>query len=236
MRNDILNTRAACSDCNHNAPSNPIPPPHPVQHPYYSFSDICSDFFEYSSKSYLVSNSNWLSLFQLPNDNSSHLIKILRDYFSIWVVPPSFSSDNASLYTSREFCDWLQRQDVTQRLSSSYYSRSNKCAEVAVKSAKRMIMSHVGPGGTLDTDRVARALLQHRNCPNPATGLSPGQMIFGRTLCDHLPLQPGACHVRQEWRLDASRREAALAHQRVLKHRQLSHGTKPLPPLKAGLN
>ena len=139
-----------------------------------------------------------------------------------------------SVYTSKEFRDWLQRWDVTQRLSSSYYPRSNKRAEVAIKSAKRMIMSNVGPGGTLNTDRVARALLQHRNCPDPTTGLSPAQIIFGRTLRDHLPLQPDALHVRQEWRLDAKRREEALAHRHVLKHEQLSHGTKPLPPLKTG--
>lgn len=95
-------------------------------------------------------------------------------------------------------------------------------------------MSNVGPGGTLDTDRVARALLQHRNCPDPTTELSPAQIVFGRTLKDHLPIQPGALHVRQEWRLDAERREQALAHRHLLKHEQLLHGTKPLPPLNIG--
>ena len=237
MRDDILHTRAACSDCNLNAPSNPSPPPHPVQHPDYPFSDICSDFFEYSSKSYLVivdRYSNWLSLFQLPNDNSAEVIKTLRNYFTTWGVARSFSSDGDSVFTSRELRDWLQRWDVDQRLSSSYYPRSNKRAEVAVKSGKRMIMSNVGSGGTLDTDRVARALLQHRNCPDPTTELSPAQIVFGRTLKDHLPIQPGALHVRQEWRLDAERREQALAHRHLLKHEQLLHGTKPLPPLNIG--
>ena len=237
MREDILHTRAACSDCNLNAPSNPTPPPHPVQHPEYPFSDICSDFFEYSSKSYLVivdRYSNWLSLFQLPSDNSSQVIKTLRGYFTTWGVARSFSSDGDSVFTSRELRDWLKRWEVDQRLSSSYYPRSNKRAEVAVKSGKRMIMSNIGPGGTLDTDRVARALLQHRNCPDPNTGLSPAQVVFGRVLRDHLSIQPGALQVRQEWRLDAERREQALAQRHLLKHEQLQHGTKQLPPLAIG--
>lgn len=237
MREDILHTRAGCSDCNLNAPSNPSPPPHPVQHPEYPFSDICSDFFEYSSKSYLVivdRYSNWLSLFQLPNDNSSNIIKTLRNYFTTWGVARTFSSDGDSVFTSHELRDWLQRWDVHQRLSSSYYPRSNKRAEIAVKSGKRMIMSNLGPGGSLDTDRVARALLQHRNCPDQSTGLSPAQIIFGRVLKDHLPLQPDALRVRREWRLDAERREQALAHRHLLKHEQLQHGTKPLPPLSVG--
>ena len=239
MRDDILHTRAACSDCNLNAPSNPSPPPHPVQHPEYPFSDICTDFFEYSSKSYLVivdRYSNWLSLIQLPNDNSANVIKTLRNYFTTWGVARSLSSDGDSVFTSRELRDWLQRWDVKQRLSSSYYPRSNKRAEVAVKSGKRMIMSNVGPGGTLDTDRVARALLQHRNCPDPSTGLSPAQIVFGRVLKDHLPIQPGALHVRPEWRLNAEKREQALAHRHLLKHEQLQRGTKPLPPLSVGDN
>ena len=82
--------------------------------------------------------------------------------------------------------------------------------------------------------RVAIALLQHRNCPDPTTELSPAQIVFGRTLKDHLPIQPSALHVRQEWRLDAERREEALAHRHLLKHEQLLHGTKPLPPLNIG--
>ena len=95
-------------------------------------------------------------------------------------------------------------------------------------------MSNLGPGGSLDTDRVARALLQHRNCPDQSTGLSPAQIIFGRVLKDHLPLQPDALRVRRECRLDAERREQALAQRHLLKHEQLQRGTKPLPPLSLG--
>ena len=54
IRDDIMMSRAACSSCNLNAPSNPAPPPHPVTQPSFPFSDICADFFDYSSRSYLV--------------------------------------------------------------------------------------------------------------------------------------------------------------------------------------
>ena len=147
MREDIVKTRATCSLCNTIAPSNPAPPPHPMHHPDYPFSDVCADFFEYSSKSYLVvfyRYSNWISIFQLKSDNSANIIKVLRDYSITWGVPHSLSSDGASNFTSRELEEWLKRRGVHHRVSSYYYPRSNKRAEIGVKSAKRMIMKTLG--------------------------------------------------------------------------------------------
>ena len=237
MREDIVKTRAACSSCNLNAPSNPSPPPHPITHPQYPFSDICTDFFEYSSHSYLVivdRYSNWLSLFQLDRDNSANVIQTLRTYFLTWGVPYTISSDGDGVFTSKEMRDWLKRWDVQQRVSSAYFPRSNKRAEVAVKSGKRLIMDNLGPGGTLHTDRIARALLQHRNCPDPTTGLSPSQIIFGRVLKDHLSVTPGSYNIRPEWRLEAELREKALSRRHLLKEEQLLRGSKQLPPLQPG--
>lgn len=95
-------------------------------------------------------------------------------------------------------------------------------------------MDNTGPGGTLHRDKIARALLQHRNYPAPTTGLSPAQIIFGRVLRDHLAIKPGAFPVRQEWRLEANLREKALARRHILKHEQLSHRSRTLPPLAIG--
>ena len=98
-----------------------------------------------------------------------------------------------------------------------------------VKSAKRMIRDKLGPADTLNTDKLARALLQHRNCPDPNTGMSPSQVIFGHVLRDHLPLQPGKFQIREEWRLDAELRERAFARRHLAKHEHLLTGTKLLP-------
>ena len=237
MREDIMKTRAACSSCNLNAPSNPAPPPHPVQHPQYPFSDICADFFSHSGKSFLVivdRYSNWLSLLQLQGDTSANVIKELRDYFATWGIPHTFSTDGDSIFTSHEMKTWLQRWDVHHRISSAYYPRSNKRSEVAVKSGKRMIMDNLGPGGTLHTDHIARALLQHRNCPDTATGLSPAQVIFGRVLKDHLAISNSNNHIRPEWRICSKLREEALAQRHIVKEEQLRHGAKQLPALQPG--
>ena len=117
-------------------------------------------------------------------------------------------------------------------MSSAYYPRANKRAEVAVKSSKCLVMDNLGPSGTLDTDKFARALFAHRNCPDEALGgLSPGQIIFGRQLCDHLPAQVSKYKPRSEWRLEADLRERALAKRHRSMEKWLQHSAKPLPPL-----
>ena len=95
---------------------------------------------------------------------------------------------------------------VEQRVLSVFYPGANKRAEVAVKSAKRLVMENLGPSGTLDTDKFARALLAHRNCPDEVLGgLSPAQIIFGRQLRDHLLAQVNKYKPHSEWRLTSGK-------------------------------
>ena len=55
--------------------------------------------------------------------------------------------------------EFLTRYGVTHRSSAAYYPRGNKRSEVAVKAGKRLVMYNLAPNGSLDTDRLARALL-----------------------------------------------------------------------------
>ena len=74
------------------------------------------------------------------------------------------------------------------RLSSAYYPQSNGRAEAAVKSLKRLLMENTGPKGTINTDKIAKALLQHRNTPLRGVNKSPAQLVLGHDLRDSLPL------------------------------------------------
>ena len=130
-----------------------------------------------------------------------------------------------------EFCE---RWGIVHRVATAYHPRANKRAEVGVKSAKRLLRGNTSQTGTLNTDKLARALLAHRNTPCPVTGLSPAQIVFGRVLRDFLPLQPGKFQPRQEWRQAAEARAKAYSKRHVQKAEQLSRGSKSLPPLKRG--
>ena len=75
------------------------------------------------------------------------------------------------------------------RLSSAKYPQSKGRAELAVKTAKRIILENTACG-SLDTDKVARALLQYRNTPIQSIGLSSAQVLFHRQMRDPLPNHP----------------------------------------------
>ena len=191
MRDDLIRLRAACSTCTKNAPSNPSVPPEQITPPAYPFHSVAADFFQVQNSSYLAvicRYSGWLSLFRLTKDDSQHVMSILREYFSRWGIPVNFTTDGASVFVSHDMETFLTRYGVTHRVSSNYYPRGNKRAEVAVKSGKRLILDNISPSGSLNTDRVARALLIHHNQTDPVSGLSPAEVLFGRCLRDHLPL------------------------------------------------
>ena len=72
-------------------------------------------------------------------------------------------------------------------LSAAHYALSNKRAEAAVKTAKRLLCNNTERGGMIDTKGVAKALLQYRHTPVLGIWNSPAQMLLGRTLKDALP-------------------------------------------------
>ena len=237
-KTDLLKSKLSCTTCMTIAPSNPSMPPQPPVAPQYPFQSVVCDFFSIAGNTYVAladRYSNWLSVLFLKRDTSEELITELRKYFSTFGIPEIFSSDGATVFTSSTFSDFCHRWGIQHRVSSSYFAQSNKRAEIAVKSSKRMIKDSLGPGGNLNTDALARALLAHRNTPDPITGLSPAQVIFGRHLRDFLPCSPGKYYQpRPEWRLTADQREIAHAKRHIKTEEKMSKGSKQLPPLTEG--
>ena len=92
LRADMINYRAACTTCTRYAPSNPAMPPTEPEQPTYPFQSVCADFFHMSPHNYLVivdRYSNWLSIYQLPKDDSAEVVKIFRNYIATVHIGPA---------------------------------------------------------------------------------------------------------------------------------------------------
>ena len=50
-----------------------------------------------------------------------------------------------------------------------------------------MLRDNTGPGGSLDTDKFMRAVLQYRSNPMQDCRRSPAQIVFGRQMRDFIP-------------------------------------------------
>jgi hypothetical protein len=76
--------------------------------------------------------------------------------------------------------------------------------------------------------------MQHRNTPDPDTGLSPAQVLFGRPVKDFMPIIPGKFRPQEGWRLVQEDREKALRLRYCRGKEKWSEHTKKLPKLSVG--
>ena len=212
---DINRVRAVCRTCVRNAPSQPAGTPVPPPSPSYPFEMVVADYCHLNGMNFLVMAcrySGWLSAWYVGKGefDTDRLIEILREYFSTFSVPAEMSSDFGPQFKSSKLAQFLQRYGVHHRQSSSYFAHSNCRAEVAVKTAKRMIKDNIGQDGKI-TDKFVRAILQYRNTPLPDTRLSPAQIVFDRQMRDLLPPLNYKYEPKQEWGLVREYRERAMA-------------------------
>ena len=132
------------------------------------------------------------------------------------------------------FQAWLKEWDITHRVSSAYFPHSNSRAETAVKSSKRMLRDTITRSGAVDNDKWLKAVLQYRNTPHQDCKKSPAQMVFGRSLCDHVPCLPYKYAPSTDWCLTQELRERMMAKSREVDGEKLSRNTQRQQELLIG--
>ena len=144
------------------------------------FKLIAADYFNLHGVHYLVTVdrlSGWLDITRAasgtPASGAAGLIACLRRVFADKGVPDTLSLDGGLEFTSHLTQEFLRAWKVRHRLSSAHFPQSNGRVEAAVKSAKRLMRSHVTKLGSLNINIFVLAIMAHRNMPDPATGRSP---------------------------------------------------------------
>ena len=216
MNTSIRNTRASCMFGTKIDPSQTKEPINLTQSPDWLFQQIVMDLFYVGNHGHLVCAdrlTGWLILYYLSHGqaNASRLISIYRDIFQSHGAPEELGSDDGPPFTSFPFTQFLRDWAVKHRLSSAAYPQSNGRAELAVKSAKRIICGNTGAQGSLDNDCAARAILQYRNTPIQNIGLSPAQLLLHRRLRDFIPPQPTLYNPHAVW-IAAAKKNREIIH------------------------
>ena len=108
-----------------------------------------------------------------------------------------------------------------------------------MKSAKRLLRANLSPSGSLDNDKLLRALLQLRNTPDPDCHVSPAQIIFGRPIRDAFSFinrleKFSNKNVHPTWREVWSAKESALRTRFVKTSEALNGHCKTLGRLVPG--
>ena len=239
MHASIQNTRYTCTTCNEIAPSQSKEPITPSPEPDWPFQQICADYFELNGHAYLSivdRYSGWPSVYHFPpgKSTSATLITTFRSIFMAYGIAEEVSSDRGPQFTAHDLQNFLKQWNVSQRLSSSEYPQSNGRAELGVKAAKRIIIDNANPNGSIDNDKVARAILQYRNTPLPYINLSPAQILFHRELRDYLPANPKLYKLHKDWIISSTDREQAYAQRNERLAKSYNMSARHLPEIPIG--
>ena len=237
MNAAIRTHRSNCASCNQIAPSQSAEPMIITPDPEWPFQQICVDYFEHEGHSYLTSvdrYSFWINIFHLLHTTTTpSLLANLRNIFTSYGVPEEIGSDGGPQFASSDFKTFLKTWGIRHRLSSAEYPQSNGRAELAVKTAKRIILDNTNRG-SLNTDQAARALLQYRNTPIQSIGLSPAQILFHRQLRDHIPTHATHLRLNKKWLVAAKQRERSSSIKKEDLVQHTNQRPRNLPTLTVG--
>ena len=165
---------------------------------------------------------------------ADQLVNKCRHVLLNYGTADEFCSDEGPQFISAIFQNFLKTWSVHHRLASVEYPQSNERAELAVKTAKRIIRENVTANGSLETHTLAVALLQYRNTPIADVGLSPAQILFCRNLKDFLPAHPENYKLNSHWLKQAKLREQVCSQQYLKSAKRYNTFTHSLQTLQIG--
>ena len=192
MYTDIVAKRNSCLVCHSIAPSQPDMPPITQEQPLYPFQHICSDYFQLHGHHFCLivdRYSGWINIHS-GGGGSKWLVEIFHKLFQDVGIAETLTTDGGTTYMSEAFQECLKKYGVSHRVSSVGFPHANTRAEVGVKTAKRLLRTHITSTGNINTAEITKAMLQHRNTPDRDIGLSLAEMLYGRKLQDFLPNKP----------------------------------------------
>jgi transposase InsO family protein len=238
MNASIRQKREGCTVCNRIAPSQAREPLQLLPPPDYPFQQLCMDAFQVGRNHYFAAVdrfSNWLLVFHIRCDPASkHVIESLRTIFMTYGTPQQLFTDGGLPFQAQDVKEFLKNWKVQHTTSSAGYPQGNGRAELAVKTAKRMLQENTSNDGSLNTDKFCRALLQYRNTPVKHVGLSPSQILFHRNLRDSIPVDPVSLKPNQMWVIAAHRRETDFYKRNKSLCKTYNHTSRSLPALNIG--
>lgn len=169
-----------CRICAERRPAHRSEPLIPSTLPDRPWQVVASDIFELNNKQYIVvidKYSRWIEMKQLHSVKAMSVIKQMKEIFSVHGIPEVVQSDNGPQYSSMEYKDFAKTWGFEITTSSPHFPQANGAVERSVQTCKK-ILSQVDP---------ILAMLNYRNTPHSATGISPASALMGRRLRTRIP-------------------------------------------------
>ena len=124
--------------------------------------------------------------------------------FATHGIPETLVSDNGSVFTGKEFQQFIRLNSIKHVTTVPYHPASNGLAEQAVQTLKIGLKKVTG--GTLE-DRLAHFLFQYRLTSHTTTETSSADLLMGRKPCSTLdPIKSNIAdqvrHIQQKQKVE----------------------------------
>ena len=222
----------SCKECQKLRSSNQKESLEAEELPERPFDVVSADLFYSGGKVFMIF-ADRLSGFPLvetwaKDPTSTQVIRKLQQWFSLLGKPLKFKSDGGAQFISREMQQFLESNHIQHGQSSPYNPQSNGHAERNVKIVKDLILK---TNNDICSKELLDGLIQIRNSPR-ADGLSPCQVVFGRSIRTLIPTLTEALGTNEC--VEKARNMKTILDQ---KQKDLyGRGSKTLNPLKEGMN
>lgn len=221
---DVEHCVQACGSCQNVAKSPPIAELHSWPIPTEPWQRIHIDLAKHESGNQLFiivdAYTKFLEVYVMINITSSAIITALEDCFSRYGNVHTIVSDNGTQFTSSSFKEFCKSNDIEHLTIAPFHPQSNGMAERFVDTVKRGLKK-TAPDGKNVRHHLNIFLQTFRSTPNPISGKSPHELMFGRKMRTVLDsLKPPAHHQT----VDNIAQNAEFNRRRGAKSRKLSAG------------
>lgn len=130
--------------------------------------------------------SRWPEVVNLKKTDALHVIRSLEAMFRTHGIPFSIRSDNGPPFTSQEFESFLEYLGIEHKKGVPYWPQSNGAVERFNETILKIIRTARIEKKNWQTE-LADFLFHYRSTPHTVTGVTPAELIMGRSLRGKIP-------------------------------------------------
>jgi len=190
MDKQVEDAIRACHPCQLVGPRAKPEPVRSSNLPEGPWQEISVDLLEISNGEHLLVvvdyYSRWLEAILLKKTDAQHVIKCMEAIFRTHGLPETVRSDNGPPFASKEFEGFLEYLGISHKKGVPYWPQSNGEVERGNETILKIVRIARLEGKDW-RKALENFLFQYRVTPHTVTGVSPAELLMGRTLRDKLP-------------------------------------------------